>query len=328
MAARIHILDGGPQTTVQDLGRPQFQSLGVPPSGALDPASFRLANLILGNEEGAAALELRLAGPDFVVEETGTRLALAGTDASLCIQRAGSEAVEEWAAWRGIDVRPGDRVRVPALRDGATAYLAFAGGVAVPPVMGSRSTCVNAGFGGYHGRALRPGDRIGLGRTEKRGPPYALANIPGADRALLRIVPGPQADLFPPEAFNALTGQSFRISRGISRMGVRLDGPEIVRNGGAEEFVSDATAAGSIQVTGSGQAIVLLADRGTTGGYPKIATLISADLAVIGRALPGVEIRFTIVDVEEAELASAGAEEEFRARSAFILPVNEPWDGR
>lgn len=325
MNARLVVVDGGPQTSVQDLGRPGFQALGVPPSGALDAASLRLANLILGNNEGAAALELRLAGPTLRIGQHPVRVALAGSSAALGVTRANG-TVEEWASWRGVDLYPGDTLRVGGLGDTATAYLAFSGGISVPPVMGSRSTCLLAGFSGYHGRALRAGDEIGCG-LPLPGVAHALLNIPAADRLLLRFVPGPQADHFAPEAFIALTGHPFRIGRDISRMGVRLDGPELVRRQNGP-FVSDGTAPGSVQVTGSGQAIVLLADRGTTGGYPKIATVISADVTTLGRALPGTEIRFTEVDVEEAEAAAFAAEDEFRSRAGWIAPLLEPWSGR
>lgn len=326
MNPRLLVLDGGPQTTVQDLGRRGLQALGVPPSGALDPDALRLGNLILGNAEGAAALELRLAGPALRIEERPVRAALTGTASPLSVTRLGG-AQEDWASWRSVDLYPGDVVRVGGLADTATACLAFAGGVEVPPVMGSRSTCLPANFGGYHGRPLRVGDEIGCGSALDGQPSWALLNIPAPDRLLLRVVPGPQADHFAPEAMIALTGQIFQVNRDISRMGVRLDGPELVRQKSGE-FASDGTAPGSIQVTGSGQAIVLLADRGTTGGYPKIATVISADLSTIGRALPGTAIRFTAVDVEEAEAAAAAAEEEFQARASWIAPVVQPWSGR
>lgn len=320
--SRLRVLSGGLQTSVQDLGRRGFQAFGVPVSGALDPVSLRLGNTLVGNHDGAAALELRMVGPILRVEEGKVRVALAGTGAPLVIERADGSR-EEWVSWHAVDLDEGDVISVPATPDTAVAYLVFAGGVDVPDVLGSRSTLLRGGFGGHHGRALQEGDELTLEEPAIIGRALTvLAPPPMLPAGVLRIIPGPQQDSFTPEALEDLQSEPFRVSTHSDRMGLRLEGPALHHVKGAD-IVSDAIATGSIQVPGSGQPILLLADHQTTGGYAKIATVISADIPAAGRLLPNSEVRFRVVSVEEAVAAARIAEERVAYLRGAVIPVRE-----
>ena len=318
MTPGFKVLSPGLHTTVQDLGRVGYQALGVPVSGALDPPAFRLANALVGNAEGTAALEILLSRPSFEIIADRVRVAVAGTGASLVIAR-GARRVP---AWYSTTLSRGETFEIALGRQSTSAYLAVEGGIAVPLVLGSAATYVRAGLGGFHGRALQSGDIVSITldrvteRTEQRFPtPLSTTN----DHPV-RVVLGPQQDLFTDDAVRALLETEFRISKQADRMGMRLDGPRLAHRAGWD-IVSDAIATGAIQVPGTGQPIVLLADHQTTGGYPKIATVISADLPVIGRRRPGDAIRFAAVSVEEAEQAAREAERMLAARIASFAPV-------
>ena len=320
MSARLKILQPGPQTTVQDLGRIGYQAYGVPVCGALDPIALRLANRLVGNEEGAAALECRLAGPSFEVLDGGARLALTGTEATIDITIEGETTT--YPAWRAVDVPEGASVRVSALRGSGCAILAVSGGIDVPLVLGSRSTDLKGRFGGHEGRALSIGDELAVGGTPE-GPCLELPSPPSiAFPSTLRVVLGPQAEAFSEDGLKTFLGTPFRVSREADRMGMRLEGTPLAFTKGAD-IVSDGIATGSIQVPGSGLPIVLLADHQTIGGYAKIATVISADLPLAGRLLPGAEIRFAAVSVEEAEQARRARESELGRLIDALSPVRE-----
>jgi len=320
MSARLKILQPGPQTTVQDLGRLGYQAYGVPLCGALDPLALRLANRLVGNEEGAAALECRLAGPSAEVQGGAVRVALTGADATIDVTIDGETTT--YPAWRAIDMPEGATFRVSALRGSGCASLAVAGGVDVPPVLGSSSTDLKGRFGGHQGRALAAGDSLAVGGTPA-GPCLELPSPPSlAFPGTLRVVLGPQAEAFREEAVATFLGTPFRVSREADRMGMRLEGTPLAFTNGAD-IVSDGIATGSIQVPGSGLPIVLLADHQTIGGYAKIATVISADLPLAGRLLPGVEIRFAAVSVAQAEEARRAQERELARMIDTLAPVRE-----
>lgn len=318
MSARLNILQPGPQTSVQDLGRLGYQAYGVPVCGALDPIALRLANRLVGNEEGAAALECRLAGPSAEAQGGGVRLALTGTDATIDVTSEGQTTT--YPAWRAIDVPEGATFRVGALRGSGCAILAMAGGIDVPPVLGSRATDLKGRFGGHEGRALASGDRLTIGGMPDGSCLELPAPPPLAFAGTLRVVLGPQADAFTEDGLNTFLGTGFRVSREADRMGMRLEGTPLAFTTGAD-IVSDGIATGSIQVPGSGLPIVLLADHQTIGGYAKIATVISADLAVAGRLLPGAEIRFAAVSVAEAEEARRAQERDLARLIDSLAPV-------
>jgi biotin-dependent carboxylase-like uncharacterized protein len=298
-APGLRVLAPGLHTTVQDLGRFGWQAQGVPVSGALDAESLRLGNALVGNPPGAAALEILLAGPTIEVAADTVRVALAGAGARL------SQA----PAWRSLTLRRGEVLQVSLGRESACAYLAIEGGIAVPNVLGSASTYTRAGLGGLAGRALRAGDLvpISLPRAPERDELRLPSPPPDAPDRPVRVILGPQREFFTDEAVAALLAAEFRVSNSADRMGLRLDGPAL-RHRHGWDIVSDAIATGAMQVPGSGQPIVLLADHQTTGGYPKIATVISADLARIGRLRPGDAVRFAVVAIEEAELLARAAE--------------------
>ncbi|WP_018389523.1 biotin-dependent carboxyltransferase family protein [Ancylobacter sp. FA202] len=321
MSARLQILQPGPQTTVQDLGRHGFQAYGVPVCGALDGTALRLANALVGNEAAQAGLEIRLAGPAFEVIGGPARLALAGALASIEVTLG--DEMRRYSAWRAIDVPEGARVRVGALVGSGCAVLAFAGGVDVPPVLGSRATDLKGRFGGHEGRALAAGDRLPLGMGESQGPCLELPSPPRASgEVTLRAVPGPQTDAFTDEALNAFFATTYRISHEADRMGMRLEGPPLAFRSGAD-IVSDGIATGAIQVPGSGLPILLLVDHQTIGGYAKIATVISADLPLAGGLTPGTIIRFQAVTVAEGEEARRARQAEIARLIASLAPVRE-----
>lgn len=309
----LQVVEGGPLTTVQDLGRPGFQHLGVPVSGAADPAALRVANALAGNPPSDAALEITLAG--FEVEFLGDLCgAVAGADLGFTLDGRPLAPPLPFVA------SAGSRLRAEGRRWGCRAYLAVGGGFDLPPVLGSRSTYLPARFGGLEGRPLRRGDVLaGPGSfpatfdPDRRPPTELLPPYTREGEVLtLRAVPGPQDDAFSQAGLRSFFGEGYSVSPRSDRMGCQLTGPRVEHRAGAD-IVSDGTAWGSVQVPGNGQPIVLLADRQTTGGYAKIATVITADLPLAAQAVPGDRVRFREVDLWEAREALAWRE--YRLRS-------------
>ncbi len=297
------VREAGLLTTVQDLGRPGRGALGVPAGGALDKEALRIANLLVGNPEETAGLEITVLGPTFE--------ALGEIDLAVSGGAFGPEP------GRVIKVRGGERVELRPRAAGsgpARAVVAVAGGIAVPLVLGSRSTCVSAGFGGLDGRPLRKGDVVTVG--EPFSAPCREARIPelpAADEITLRVLPGPQAGDFGEEATAIFHSSAFRIRPESNRIGFRLEGPKVAGDARAiEELPSEGTPLGAVQVTADGQPIVLLAERPTTGGYPKIAAVVAADLGLLVRAQPGSRVRFAPVALAEARRLLAEREERIR----------------
>jgi biotin-dependent carboxylase-like uncharacterized protein len=319
MSAALKVLTPGLHTTVQDLGRGGWQALGVPVSGALDGLSLRLGNALVGNPPGMAALEILHSGPRVEVAADTVRVAVAGIGAALAIEGEQGRVV---AAWHSASLVRGQVFQLVLGRESVCVYLAVEGGVAVPLVLGSASTYLRAGLGGFEGRSLRQGDLVPLAveraseRPEQRlaAPPPATADQP------IRVILGPQQEYFTEKAVAALLDAKFHISTSADRMGMRLDGPRLCHRQGWD-IVSDAIATGAIQVPGSGQPILLLADHQTTGGYPKIAAVMSADLPVVGRRRPGDTIRFAAVTVAEAEQLARDQEHRLATLIASIEPT-------
>ena len=326
MTPALKVLAPGLHTTVQDLGRVGYQAIGVPVSGALDGFSLRLANALVGNHQGAAAFEILFSGPTFEVAADRVRVALVGAEAGL---RVGGEEPRVVAAGRSITLERGAILQILVGRQSACSYLAVEGGIPVPLVLGSASTYVRAALGGLDGRTLQPNDLVPLAlacaaeRAEMRVPMLP----PATGQQPIRVILGPQQEYFDEEAIGALLDAEFRISKDADRMGMRLDGPEL-RLCRGWDIVSDAVATGSIQVPGSGKPIVLLADHQTTGGYPKIATVISADLPVVGRRRPGDALRFVSVEVEVAEQICREEERRFAELIAALeaVPTDSGFD--
>ena len=317
MTAALKVVAPGMHTTVQDLGRYGYQAFGVPVSGALDIASHRLANRIAGNDENAPTLEILFHGPTLEVIADTVRVGVAHAEIELMGDRPRS-----LGGWRSVLLRRNQLFRVSRLGDAACCYLAVEGGFAVERCLASASTYARGGLGGLDGRALQAGDLLPLAReqvTERAE--LGLAEPPQSSRAWpIRIVLGPQQDYFTEAALKSLVRDEFVVSKQSDRMGMRLDGPTLAHRDGYN-IVSDGIATGAIQVPGSGQPILLLADHQTTGGYPKIATVISADIPVVGRRKPGDPIRFIAVEVAAAERLCREAEADFQALVANLAPL-------
>jgi biotin-dependent carboxylase-like uncharacterized protein len=319
MSGALKIVVPGLLSTIQDLGRYGYQAAGVPVSGALDPISFRLANRLVGNPDNAPALEILYQGPTVEIVADFVHVALAGGDAELELM---GEQRRVAGGWRSLLLRRGETFRVGRLGNAACCYLSVAGGFAVELCLGSASTFVRGGFGGLEGRALRAGDLLPLAqpsREDSRELSLRTPPDPERDRPI-RVVLGPQRDYFTDAAVECLVNSEFTVSQSADRMGMRLDGPLLAHRDGYN-IVSDGIATGAIQVPGSGQPILLLADHQTTGGYPKIATVISADLPSVGRRRPGDPIRFATVEVEEAEELRRQQEAELEGLTAEMAPA-------
>jgi biotin-dependent carboxylase-like uncharacterized protein len=325
MSGHLRVIAPGLMTTVQDLGRPGYQRLGVPPSGALDPVALRAANLLVGNPATTAALEMARTGATFVVEADSVRVALAGARAE--IEPAAGDTRLRLNPLESARLLRGQRLRV-VLTGGAVAYLAVEGGFALAEVMGSLATLIRAAIGGFAGRALRAGDLLPLGhraaaeREELALPMLPLLAPPGKG-AKIRIVLGPQDDHFTPAGVKTLLRATYTVTQASDRMGMRLAGPALEHAGGYD-IVSDAIATGAIQVPGDGLPIVLLADRQTTGGYPKIATVISADIPALGRLNPGAEVAFATVTVAAAEAAARRLSRDIAAMRGHLVARATP----
>lgn len=321
--AWLTVRDPGLHTTLQDQGRIGSQRLGVPVAGALDPEALALGNALVGNAPTTAALEILVAGPTLEVETESVRIALAGAGA--VIEIVEGEHCGSIPAWHSVTLGRGTVFRVAALPETLCAYIAVGGGFDVAPVLASRSTYARGRIGGFEGRALAAGDRLPLVQAEA-GPEdeRTLANAPGPNRDQpIRIVLGPQDDMFRPDAIETLVTSPYAVSTNADRMGMRLDGPKLAHVAGFD-IVSDGTAPGSIQVPGSGQPIVLLCDRQTTGGYPKLATVVSADLPVLARRRPGDPVRFEAVEVDQAIELRRARQSWLDAAMADLVSIRDP----
>ena len=319
----IEVLDAGLLTTVQDLGRFGCQQYGVPVSGAMDVWALRAANRLVGNDEGAAALESTLAGPVLRFDGPGV-IAVTGGDLGARLDG------RPMPGWQSVVVPAGVELKFSGARDGMRAYLGVAGGIDVPLVLGSRSTLTRSSLGGHMGRALAAGDRVPVGGRANPLPsaglrmPREAVPVYGHSH-ILRVVMGPQEDAFTDEGIECFLSETYTLASQSDRVGCRLTGPRIGHRRGAD-IVSDGTAFGSVQVSGDGMPIVLMADRGTTGGYTKIATVASADLSRLAQAAPGDRVRFVRVGVDEAQTLLRAA----RAHLNRIVrpePWNEPAAG-
>lgn len=286
----LEIIEPGFLSTVQDAGRWGWLRFGVPPSGPLDAAAFNAANALTGNAPHAAGLEITWIGPTLRVTRDAL-IAVCGADFELWVGRL------PVPTWHSVVMRAGQVLRFGERRSGARAYLAVDGGIALPPYLGSQATYLPGGFGGLEGRALRAGDQLPL--HPGNGDPFARAGRawPRAQRPpysaapLLRVILGPQAEAFSETGIATLLNATYTLSPTSDRMGARLVGPAIA-HAGETGIVSDGVIAGCIQAPPDGQPIIMLADHQTTGGYPKIATVIQADLPLLAQLMPGDRVRF------------------------------------
>jgi biotin-dependent carboxylase-like uncharacterized protein len=321
MNAALRILSPGLLTTLQDLGRAGYQQLGIPVGGALDPVSLRAANALAGNPPDAGALEVAYVGPTFAIDAQSVRMSFVGAAAMIEVF-SGMNATCGWPVetMRSIRLQRGEVVRIGALSRGAVLYVAVEGGFEVEPVLGSVSTYIRGGFGGWHGRALVEGDRLPLCRecaSERND-----CRLDGIDLSVptrLRAIDGPQIDHFSNEDIASFFDSEYIVCAG-DRMGMRLHGRKLDHSRGFD-ITSDGIAPGSIQISGSGQPIVLLADRQTTGGYPKIATVISADLPALGRLPIGAKIGFERTTIDAAQALRRKLFVEIDGIYARIVPL-------
>ncbi len=320
MSASLIVVEPGLHTTVQDLGRTGWQRFGIPVSGALDAVALRVANVVVGNPQNTAALEVALMGPTLEVDAESVRVAAAGGTAAIDVL-SGAMGGRRVPGLESVTLRRGDRFRLGATGGTAAAYIAIGGGMDLQPFLGSLSTYMRGNFGGFDGRALRKADRLPLNLSA--APDRPDMRLDGADLEPLRevrVVLGPQDDYFTEAAVRSLLHAEYTVSREADRMGLRLQGPVLEHAKGAN-IISDGIAPGAIQVPANGLPIILLADRQTTGGYPKIATVISADLPALGRVSPGAVLRFSAVSVEDAEAARRTLEAQLGALAENLTPV-------
>ncbi|HUG63107.1 MAG TPA: biotin-dependent carboxyltransferase family protein, partial [Methylomirabilota bacterium] len=312
--------DGGLFSTIQDAGRFGYQRFGISASGAMDAVGLRLANALAGNPPGMAAIETTMSGPTFTVEADRCRIAVAG-DVAVTISGKAAES------WRAHELVRGDVVRIGAMRTGMRGYVAVTGGFDIPPVLGSLSTHTRSGIGGLDGGPLKAGDRLALCAPAASGPCLALgeAHRPRVGRGTIRVMLGPQADAFTDAGIETFLTGSYSISSKADRMGYQFDGPPIEHRSGFN-VVSDGIMNGSIQVPGSRRPIVLLADRQSTGGYPKIATVVEPDLPALGQARPGDTLRFEAIDGAAAEALARRHRDAVSAMVAAIAPARAAED--
>jgi antagonist of KipI len=313
----IRVLEPGLFTTVQDLGRERYGPLGVSASGSADAVSLRVGNRLVSNGEDAAGLEMTLLGGTFLFDE-GAVVALSGSDFGAALDGV------PVGMWASFEARAGQTLRAGPTRSGARCYLCVRGGIAVKPFLGSASTHVLSGLGGFEGRALRKGDVLEIGADSREGSSSQTGRRRLSTQGLekfspqktLRVTAGPQSDWFSEEARRTFYEGTFRVSEESNRMGIRLEGDGIAvksegaatretgRNacsiGGGGEMISEGVALGAVQVPESGLPIILFVEQQTTGGYPKIANVISADFHSLGQLRPRDEIRFELVDMETA----------------------------
>ena len=308
----LRIVTGGLQTTVQDLGRNGHQRSGIPICGAMDPLALRIGNMLVGNDDGAAALEAALVGPAITFDQAAL-IAITGGDIEASINSS------EVPAWHAISVPAGTTLRYTQPRVGCHSYITVAGGIDVPQVFGSRSTYLRAQFGGYEGRALRSGDLVqtGVPSTKSlciaeslRGSGAAAVaarwSVSGSlrprysDDPVVRLIAGAHYDFLDDESRDRLGAGTFRVSSSSDRMGYRLGGVTLSLRRPVE-LLSEGVAFGTVQLPPGGEPIVLMADHQTTGGYPRLGEVASVDLPLIAQLKPGDRLRFRIISVEEAQ---------------------------
>ena len=305
----LKIIKGGLLSTVQDGGRIGYQQYGVPVSGVMDFYAYRLANFLVGNAEEEAVIEVTMMSfaAEFLQE---TVIAITGGNLTPTING------RPVGMWETILVVPGDKLAFQRVKTGCRSYLAIAGGIQVPKVMGSRSTYLRGGFGGHQGRGLRKEDELGIGKGEKKleeliGRSLIDQTMEYPSTITLRVVPGPQEEAFTNEATEDFYNGDYKMTMDSDRMGFRLEGKKITHREKAE-IISDGIAMGAIQIPGHGQPILMMADRQTAGGYPKIGNVISADLPKLAQAKPGDTLRFQKVSIEEAQEIFGHMEKELK----------------
>ena len=309
----IYFHSGGLLTTIQDAGRLGYQRYGLGVSGAVDVHAYIYANILVGNQKNEAVLELTLLGPT-IEFTTGSVIAITGGDLAPAING------KPFPMYQAVRVNKGDMLSFGTPRSGCRAYIAFAGGLAVTPVMGSRSTYIKANLGGYEGRKLAAGDEIAF--RKPRACPHNLErrkmepDVFGGSYTV-RVLMGPQEDRFTKAGISTFLSQPYSVSNEFDRMGYRLSGPKIehVTDG---NIITDGIVFGAIQVPDSGQPIIMLSDRQTTGGYAKIASVINVDMPMIAQCKAGDKVHFAVTDIETAQNDFIAQKEKYKALREFF----------
>lgn len=312
----IRVKNGGLLTTVQDAGRFGYQRFGMGTAGTMDDRSRALANLLVGNAEDEAVLEVTVLGPTLEFTEDAV-LAVTGGDLSPKIDG------EILPMYRAMTVKKGSILSFGTLKSGCRAYIAFAGGLEIPVVMGSRSANLKAGLGGVKGRKLEAGDEIAFrAMAEPRNLKWRRVkpDVFSGDY-MLRVVPGPQEDRFTAAGLETFFHSTYTVTSDFDRMGCRLTGARVEHTGDAN-IISDGISRGAIQIPDSGEPIIMLSDRQTTGGYTKIGSVITADLPLIAQCKAGDKVHFTAVGIEEAQDAIIAEKKEFSRLKQFFDTEN------
>ena len=301
MQTTIEIIRPGILSSIQDEGRAGYRSVGVPVSGALDTVALALLNALLENASGTAALEMLYGGVTLILHGGPARCALACTSGRV---RTADGRETGLPAWQTFVLQDGDRLTIASPRETSTAYLAFEGGFDIAPAMNSLSTCIAGGFGGHEGRMLRAGDSVALQQhatlPHANASQYDAVVLPQPD--CLRVIEGPQDAWFDATTWETFVESSYVVTPESNRAGLRMQGPALTSSRG-HDLLSEGVATGSVQVPGSGQPVLLIGDHPTVGGYPRIATVIAADIAAAGRLRIGSTVRFSRVSLDEADHA-------------------------
>lgn len=324
----LTIRKSGLQTAIQDLGRTGYQRYGVIASGVMDPFAHRIANLLVGNEEADPTLEIALSGPTIEFGDDHF-IAICGGDLSPTLDG------QAFPMWRCQKVQKGSVLSFGEPKRGARSYLAVAGSFDLPMIMDSHSTYLRAGIGGFDGRALKNGDILktlplstersgALGRAHKETPDWLIPPARYHEEPVVRMIPGRQYPLFDESSRAKVFEEPFTVSANSDRMGYRLEGPALAL-AEPEELISEAVAFGSVQVPADGNPIVLLADRQTTGGYPKIGQVASVDLPLVSQLKPGQSLRFRRISVSDAEQLYIEQEQQIRQLKIGIQMKREEW---
>lgn len=310
--ASLRFIKAGLLTTIQDLGRESYQQYGVPVSGAMDSHALQMANLLVGNNRDSALIEMTLLGPE-IEFQSDECIALTGAD---CNPTINSKPVEMEVT---LLVKKGDQLKCNYAKGGIRSYLAIAGVFDIPKVMGSYSTYLRGGFGGYKGRKIIDGDEIQI----ISNPPVEIRRLPKENESkikvnnIIRVILGPEDEAFTEKGIETFLSQSYRLTTQSDRMGYRFEGEEIEHKKSAD-IISAGITLGAIQIPGDGKPIIMMADHQTTGGYTKIANVVSVDIPLLAQMIPGDEIYFQRISINEAHSLIRKQEEDFKRLETFF----------
>lgn len=316
----VKFLNGGFLTTIQDMGRVGYQESGMSVSGVMDQRSAALSNILVGNDENEGVIEVTLMGP--MMEFTADNI-IAVTGANLGPKLNGKDL----PMYQAVPVHKGDSMSFAGMFSGSRAYVAFAGGLDIPLIMGSKSTNLKSKVGGYEGRKLGAGDEIAFADPKAVLPNMHLRKVKADDftptEQELRVVMGPQDDCFTEQGINTFLSETYTFTNESDRMGCRCEG-EVIEHKNGGDIITDGIAFGAIQVPSHGKPIIMMADHQTTGGYTKIAGVISVDLPKVAQSRPGYKVKFKKVSIEEAQQLYIAQVEEFKALKEKLSKSPEP----